>query len=97
MALTSASTISDIVAAYVDNAAYDANASVSQAELFVNACRVLLVKRPKSVSHGGETIELDMAVMQEELKQGMRWLSGNRTVANGGAGVKHTSLEDFRS
>ena len=45
-ALTSASTLTDVQNAYVDNASYAEDASIAKAKAFVTACRILLLKLP---------------------------------------------------
>lgn len=92
--LTSASTISQIIAAYDDNSAYDINNSVTEAGQFVQACRMLLTRRAQRSQFGGEETELpDLRHVADQLKTAMQFLSTNTQ----GGGVRHPILTDFRS
>ena len=92
--LTSASTYTEILAAYRTNASYEEDASVSKAKAFITACRFLL-QMPSRVVHGGrgggEEMEHDPAVVQEEMKQARRWQSSQPSAGGGGA-----IYQDFR-
>lgn len=89
--LTSASSIDDIIAAYVDNVGYDANGSVSQAQAFAQACRILLIKIPKRTRHGhGSEIEIDPATIRAELKAAQAYIAAHSS------GVIHADFTDFR-
>ena len=94
--LTSSSTLAQIVAAYVDNASYEEDASTTKAAAFISACRIILIKRPKKAAVGGEEIELDLELIARELDSARRWLATNGSVAAGGGGVKAISFEGFR-
>lgn len=93
MPLSSSSSLSDIVAAYVDNAAYRSEESVTMARDFATACRILLVKRPKRAKNGQEEIELDPTVIQAELQQAEQWIA---VVGQTGGGVVDLSFSEFR-
>lgn len=94
--LSSSSTLDEIVASYADSASYAEDASAAKCRAFLTACRLLLVKRPSRVRHGGgEEIELDLALVANQLTEANRWL-----VANGGSeyggGYIHPDMTDFR-
>jgi len=95
MALTSASTLAEIKAQYFDNAAYEENASPSEAAAFITACRYLLLKLPKRIRDGGgyET-ELDPIIIQAELKAAQQWRRANVTSQRS---VRYASFEGFRT
>ena len=80
--LSSSSTLDDVIAQYVDNAAYDADESTSKCNLFIEACRVLLLKVPKRTRRGGadgvET-EIDPQVVRAEMDQARSWLAPRTT------------------
>ena len=48
--LSSSSTRADVEAAYADDASYVEDASVPKARVFVTACRLLILKYPRSTS-----------------------------------------------
>lgn len=94
--LDSTSTDSQIVAAYMDNASYSEDASETKATGFVTACRLLLLRRPKRVNHGGEEIELDMSLIQSEMQTAQHWIN-NASASSTRGSVTSASFEDFRA
>ena len=108
MALTAASTRKNALDQYHDNLGYDIEGSVSKCKLFIEACRALLSPRfsVKRVSHGlsrgggGEELETDQSVLQDQLASAIAWLKANDpTGAFGGGGggvVYHEINSDFR-
>jgi len=96
--LSSSSTLTEIQAAYMDNASYAEDASTAKARAFVTACRLLLLKLPKrSVSggRGGTEIEIDPRVIQQELTAANQWLAHSRTSQTGG-GITYADFDDYR-
>lgn len=101
MALTSTSTIEEIKAAYIDNAAYDVNNSVAQAKLFVQACRILLLVMPKQGSQDRANFGLSPELIAEQLKDATAFCGGHvdATAADGtitGGTVRHFDLSNLR-
>jgi hypothetical protein len=99
MPITSTSTIDQIKAAYVDNSAYDVNASVAQAKLFVQACRVLLLVMPKMAGQDRATLSLSPELVAQQLADATRWLGGQADTTAaviGGGGTRHFSFENLR-
>lgn len=99
--LTSASTLAQVRAAYMDGASYAEDASPSKCKAFITACRFLLLMMPKRASHGGrqgEEIEIDPSVIQEEKEAAENWLSGNDPTGSGsaGGGIVHVDFNGFR-
>jgi len=96
-ALSSASTIDEIKAAYADNASYEEDASASKAKAFVTACRLLLLKLPKmATTEGGrQQLMLNPELIQGEMERATNWLSTSSAGAASG-GVKHVDLQGFR-
>lgn len=100
--LTSSSTVAECVAAYVDNSSYDTDGSAAMCRLFIQAVRVLLIKIPKRVQHGGQGadgFEIDPEVLRAELTAAQAWLSANDATmadAAGGGGVIFPDFSDFR-
>lgn len=102
MAITISSTVADCVAQWVDNADYDTEGSAAKCRLFIHAVRVLLIKVPKKVNHGGQGAdgyEVDPVVLQAELTTARAWLCANDSTmadASGGGGVIYPDFENFR-
>lgn len=94
--LSSSSTLTAIVAAYIDNASYDEDGSTAKARTFITACRILLVRRAKRVVHAGEEVELDLGQIDTQLSAAKRWLAANRGSDDGGGGIKHADFADYR-
>lgn len=99
--LTSASTLAQAKASYLDNASYAEDSSVAKCKAFITACRFLLLMMPKRASHGGRTgeeIEIAPDVIQAEKEAAEAWLAGQPADdgTGGGAGVVHCDLSDFR-
>lgn len=93
--LTSASTLAEVKAAYIDNASFEEDGSVSAAKTFVTACRILLLQLPKEAAKGGESLTLSIEQIHAEMKRAQVWVNANG--GNGPAGgVLHTSFENFR-
>lgn len=92
--LTSASTLAEIKAAYIDNASYAEDGDTTKARAFVTACRILLLKLPKRASFGRglSDQELDLGVLRDELRTAQRYLAGR-----GSAAIRHADLRDFRT
>jgi hypothetical protein len=76
---TTAPTIEDIENAYLANANYEAQGSVTMCQAFLAACRMLLLRRPAEVRRGakGSTFSttFDMAMIRQELLAARQWLS----------------------
>lgn len=77
MPLDSTSTLSDVKNAYYDNADYDVNNNVTQAQQFLVACRQLLLRLSKraSVAARAEEVEIDPGVLERQIIECKRWLA----------------------
>jgi len=99
--LTSSSSIDEIIASYADNASYEEDGSVTKARAFVTACRLLLLKLPKSASvgggdrGGGHEMELEPRLIKEELAAAQQWVALNASTASDGSTRHTTSYSDF--
>jgi hypothetical protein len=95
--LNSASTLAEIEAAYADNASYAEDNSVAKCRAFITACRLLVLKYPKST--GTPLAELTTAIdlVQGEKKAAEKWLESHDT-SGGSAGprVTRVSFESCR-
>lgn len=97
MSLSSTSTLREIRAAYLDNADYDAAGDLSKARAFVQACRILLVVRPKRSAHGNrsEEVEFDLEVIRQQEIAAVRWLAQHTAGAVHGT-YQTVGFENFR-
>ena len=72
--------------AYLDNADYDENASVSKARAFRTACRQLIVLLPSSAMRGAGSNQQAMGFRIEEVRKALEavecWLAVNDTSGN---------------
>lgn len=96
-------TLAEALDAYDTNADYAEVGSASKCAAFITACRRLLSPgvSPKRNVHGGrgaEEIELDLTVIQEQLRDAQRWLQANPSASAGGAAsaVTHVDFTGFR-
>lgn len=96
--LTSTSTIAQVRAAYVDNADYDGAGSVAMARLFIQACRVLLLRMPAMSSQDRASVQLNPTLIAAELERALRFtsLTAANDGANGGGGVRGFDFSNFR-
>lgn len=91
--LTSASTLTEVLAAYDDNASYFEDDSVSKARAFVTACRILLRRLSYQANHGSVGLRIETPRIETELRAAERFLAAHPSA--GGAAVGF-SLENFR-
>lgn len=95
MALTSANTPDEIVAQYIDNSLYDLNNSANEARLFIQACRIILVSRPESMSSAGLSQKFNIANVGAEAKKAEAFLVAiNGT--NNASMVRRPDLSNIR-
>lgn len=96
MALSSTSTDAEVYAAYEDNANYRELESAEKAWRFVEACRILIFRMPKSAGGvGGGALQMNPEMLQDELHRAELFAesrSANRTTGS----VRHVSFEGFR-
>ena len=94
--LGSDSTLQEIKDAYLDNASYEQNSSVSEAQTFITACKMLLILIPQFASKGGtEQIGMKVDLIQDELDRARQWLNVNGTGTS--QPVKYSNFQNFRS
>lgn len=101
MALTSASTLTEVQAQYDNNVSYDLNGSVSSCKLFIEAARLLLRRLvDETQGAGGTRVRQDRSVLQTELAAAKNWWMSNDPnagwVSGASNGVKELSFEEFR-
>lgn len=100
MAITSSSTIDEIVAEYVDNCDYDSPASLSKARAFIKACRVLLLKMPKMSSQDRASYALSPELIQKQLEDAQSFAAQTPDTTSAspvtGGGVRHFDFSNLR-
>ncbi len=92
MTLTSASTDAEVEAAYDDNADYRDTASITKARLFAQACRLLVRRYTSGVSSDGTSINRNVELIRDELRDVDTWLDGNDPARS----QSSTVVYDFR-
>ena len=79
MPLTSASSITDIENAFLDNSQYEAKQSVTMCQAYLQACRALLLRRPMEIRRGAKgtnfSTSFDMGMIRQELEAARQWLA----------------------
>ncbi len=85
-------------AAYDANADYEEIGSTTKAAAFITACRLLLRMLPKSARHGssgaGEQVDIELTVIQAELKQAQTWYAAHVVGGAGAGSVTFLSFQD---
>ena len=98
-AITSASRLEDIEAAFIDNGSYEQQASVPMAQQFIIACRALLLRRPmqakRATGTGSFSAEWGQQFIKQELDRALQWLSFS-PAAQADGGVVFPSFEEAR-
>lgn len=80
---------------YYLNSGYDANESLDEAKLFVQACRQLIGIIPRRAQLGNSTpalAEFDLATLQKELTVATRWMRGKIRAASSRTGWRQFQL-----
>ena len=99
MSLSSSSTLTEVIAAYRDNALYDVDSDTTAARTFIHACRMLKVMVMKSQSAGGQgghAQEFDTEQLAKEEAKAEAWLDAN-TAEDSGSRYVHADFRDYRS
>jgi len=84
MALTAASTDAEVREEYDNNASYDKNADTTECQDFIVACRFLIRRLAHAVNSGGESVELELIRIKEELDAAKAWLLSHAAPADVG-------------
>jgi hypothetical protein len=98
--LNANSTRAQVLAAYADNASYEEDGSVAKCRAFVTAVRLLLspkhlVSRAAHGGRSGEEVEIDLAILQQELQHAREWLAA-AGAAEDGSSIIHADFSGFR-
>jgi hypothetical protein len=93
-------TLSGAKTQYLANSLYDVHVSTSEALLFIEACRALLLLMPQSAKQGrmGGEMTMNPALVQTALSKAESWYASS-SAASGGRGsgrVRALSFEDYR-
>lgn len=79
MAISSASSITDIENAYLDNSDYEAQGSVVKCQAFLQACRALILRRPgesrRSARGSNFSVQFDMQIIKQQMDEARQWLA----------------------
>lgn len=96
--LSSSSTLEEIEAAYVDNASYAEDRSVTKCLAFTTAARVLLLKLPVSAAKGGSSSSFSVESIKSELDKAEAWLGAQSTndTDRRGPNVTRADFRGFR-
>lgn len=95
MPVDSSSTLAEVQAAFDDNALYDVNGSVAQAQAYIAAGRILLRRVPTESGRGSARLRYELKYIADEVRRAMLWLVGNDSSARDD-GAMHFDLQDFR-
>jgi hypothetical protein len=89
------STVTAAYTQYLANSSYDLNGSTSEAALFIEACRALLILQPKVSQQGraGTRHEYDPAVVKDQLAAAVAW---HRSSSTSTGAVGSLGFSDFR-
>ncbi|MBL4701793.1 MAG: hypothetical protein JKX85_11115, partial [Phycisphaeraceae bacterium] len=71
-------TFSQVYSAYIVNASYEEDASISMAKVFITACRRLVAMRAqRSRLDGVSETEFDVALIKKEQQDARAWVAEN--------------------
>lgn len=99
MAVTIPTTRTEAKEQYDANLAYDLNGSVSQCNEFIAACRWLLRDAISRSEKDGESLELDLKVLQSSLNKAETWRASNINAlsSTGAPRVSYVDVSLFRT
>lgn len=92
MTIDSSSTLTEVMQAYDDNASYELNGSLAQAQNFIIACTILLRRVPQATGVQGQQTQLNSQFIHQELQRARRWVATKRSVGS----TKYYDLSDIR-
>ena len=94
-ALSSASTLDEINAAYDDNASYREDGSVAKAKVFITACSMLRRRIPSLVQSGNRhQVQMRVDLIRAEREDAQKWLTSNDPTSSGS--VVGVDFQNFR-
>lgn len=79
--LNANSTLAEVLAEYDNNASYEEDGSVSKAQAFITAVRIMIryAQRERKGGFSGAEHEFNLEVLREELKEARSYVAANRT------------------
>lgn len=92
MSLSSSSTNDEVRAALENNAGYEANASVSQAQAYLTALRILLLRTPQQMKVDGTEIWTNVDWLNSEIAKVSRFVAAARS----GGSVRYLDSRGMR-
>lgn len=72
--LSSSSTLTEVQAAYDDNASYAEDRDTAKARVFITACRILIRRTPAQATKGSNEVKLAVELLMKELEKAQEWL-----------------------
>ena len=90
----STSSLTEIKAAYDDNACYDVEGDAAKCKAFIVAARVYQRRIAKEVENGDSSLAENVDAIKEELSAALSWRAANDTTASGAnrGHVKHFDI-----
>lgn len=96
-AFSSASTIDQLKAGYMDNGTYVEDNSPTKCAAFISCCTLLLIKIPTAARQGDSlAIDMDVGLIRDQLNDARKWLATSPASAQGG-GVRVSDFGGFRN
>lgn len=88
--------LATVRAAYIDNADYESESSLTKARLFLTAARRLVVMLPASaVGKDRSQVDFETAAIREEIKYCQAWISANPSSTSSDPQVLHPDFSEF--
>src|SRR5687768_3075117 len=94
--LSSSSALTEVEAAYDDNASYAEDGSVAKAKAFVTACRILLHRLPAEAGTRESHMRLSPELIRKEMEEAKAYVAANDTSISDAGGTRVT-LGSFQS
>jgi hypothetical protein len=96
MSVDSTSSLTEVQAQYDDNASYFEDNSIAKAKLFVTACRILLRRTASQMVKGSNQVNLNVPLIEKQLKDAEEWLLARDTAFRPGPSVTRSDFRRFR-
>ena len=95
----SSSTLAQVQAAYDDNASYATSGSVTMAQDFVTAGRILLRRIPQESGSREGNVRFEMELIAEQIRSAEEWIASNPAASHSSTAVPtfvRGSVRNFR-
>lgn len=96
MALDSSSTYTEVVAQFDDNGTFEIDDSVSKARLFIEACIILLRRRPTKEQRETINLAYDNGAIERMKNEALDFLRTHPDNASKGLGTTYADLSEGR-